>query len=411
MRVKRYVVDQLPEAVAQIRTELGADAVILESRSISVGGFMGMFRKKKIEVTAAVEESTVTKEVGNKSPAVDVNQLLEQILKSSARTAAAPAPTAQAEPASPADKSALDVPKQAADRMASDKLIMEELKEMRQQMTKLSQLQVSQNSFSDAMLALRRRLLDQEVELEWIEKLTSELEEQYNSELGKLSTSELWRAAADIMESWLANYSQNNINPEAAVVHFVGPTGVGKTTTIAKLAAEYKIKRNKQVGFITSDTYRIAAVDQLRTYATILDIPLEIVFSQGDLNKAHQNLSQCDVIFMDTAGRNYRSELHVSEVNSLFQSSRPSETILVLSLTGKTKDMCIIAERFTKYGIAKVLFTKLDETTVYGAILNLILKYGLAPTFVASGQTVPDDIEQFDRSSYIQLLLGAADDE
>lgn len=407
MRVKRYVVDQLPEAVALIRSELGKDAVILESRPVAVGGFMGLFRKKKIEVTAAVEENPAASETVSKPSAADVNQILEQILKSSSRMAAPPPEPAPAVKENPINPAQMPV----ADRSISDKQILEELQEMRQQMMKLSKQQAGHSAFSDAVLALRQRLLDQEVELEWIERLTNELLDQYDAELNKLSPDELWRAAADRLEEWLASFGPNQIHPEAAVVHFVGPTGVGKTTTIAKLAAEYKIKNNKRVGFITSDTYRIAAVDQLRTYATILDIPLEIVFSQGDLHKAYDDLSQCDIILMDTAGRNYQSELHVSEVNSLFQSSRPSETILVLSLTGKTKDMEIITERFTKYGITKALFTKLDETTVYGAILNLTLKYNLIPTFVAGGQTVPDDIERFDRASYIQLLLGEVSDE
>ena len=189
MRVKRYVVDQLPEAVALIRSELGKDAVILESRPIAVGGFMGMFRKKKIEVTAAVEESTVPKVTGSKAPEVDVNQILEQILKTSARSTADSAESVQVKPAPSVHQPAMETTIQPADRLISDKLIFEELKEMRQQMMKLSQQQASQSPLSDALLSLRRRLLDQEVDLEWIEKLTNELEDKYQSDLSKLTSS------------------------------------------------------------------------------------------------------------------------------------------------------------------------------------------------------------------------------
>jgi flagellar biosynthesis protein FlhF len=111
---------------------------------------------------------------------------------------------------------------------------------------------------------------------------------------------------------------------------------------------------------------------------------------------------------MDTAGRNFRSELHVSEVHSLLQTSEDSETVLVLSLTGKTKDMAAVADHFSKFGVRKVLFTKLDETSVYGAIFNLIMNFGMYPTYWASGQTVPDDISRFQIGTYIQHLLGSS---
>ena len=114
---------------------------------------------------------------------------------------------------------------------------------------------------------------------------------------------------------------------------------------------------------------------------------------------------------MDTAGRNFRNELYVSEVNSLLQSGNESETYLVLSLTGKFSDMSAVAEQFAVYGVERVLFTKQDETNAYGAILNLALEKGLKPTYVAYGQTVPDDIAPFRSDSYVLQLLGAADNE
>ena len=109
---------------------------------------------------------------------------------------------------------------------------------------------------------------------------------------------------------------------------------------------------------------------------------------------------------MDTAGRNYRSELHVSEVNSILNTQEDGTVFLVMSLTGRTSDMRIIAERFIPYGIRQVIFTKLDETTVYGTILNLMLEYGLQAAYVTSGQTVPDDISNFSAEAYVAMLLG-----
>ncbi|MFD2503425.1 DEAD/DEAH box helicase family protein [Paenibacillus septentrionalis] len=209
------------------------------------------------------------------------------------------------------------------------------------------------------------------------------------------------------MLEWLTPYQHGVVSANTHTVQFVGPTGVGKTTTIAKLAANFSIKEGKKLGLITADTYRIAAVEQLlRTYANILNIPLEVVFSPLELERALTSLEHTELILMDTAGRNFKSDLHVSEVNSLLPQQEQSESVLVLSLTSRTADMRIIAEKFSKYGIRKVVFTKLDETSVYGAIFNMVLMFGLTPLFITSGQNVPDDISPFHTEKYIELLLG-----
>lgn len=401
MRVKRYVVNALPEAVTMIRTELGKDAVILDTKEIKVGGFMGMFRKRKMEVIAAVESGTAKPaETAHRKPAPDVSAVLEQILQTAGRTSPASA-TAVMEPPAPVPR----VP-QIDPRAERDQFIINEIRELREHMVKLSRNRQEIQAMSPAMLALKERLVEQELDGELIERLMAAVQAEQDQAGKELDSAETWRLATRMLEEWLEPFSNAEIHPETRVVHFVGPTGVGKTTTIAKLAAEQSIKRGKKVGFITSDTYRIAAVDQLRTYANILNVPLEVVFSPMDLPKAYKGLEERELILMDTAGRNFRSELHVSEVNSLLQTAEPNETILVLSLTGKTTDMAAIVDRFTKYGIRKVLFTKLDETEVYGAIINLVLKFELLPTHLASGQNVPDDIMPFRSREYIAKLLG-----
>ncbi|REK76525.1 flagellar biosynthesis protein FlhF [Paenibacillus paeoniae] len=405
MRVKRYVVNALPEAVSMIRTDLGKDAVILDTKEIKVGGFMGMFRKKRMEVIAAIEsDASKQVELPQRKPSPEVNAVVEQILQTAQRAGAA---AAVMEPPSPPQPAPLVSEK----RMEREQFIINEIRDLREYMVKLSRQQSDLHSLSEPLIALKERLQEQELESEWSDKLIEALQESEKNAGRVYDRLEVWNESKRILVEWLRPYSNAEINREARVVHFVGPTGVGKTTTIAKLAAEQTIKRGRNVGFITSDTYRIAAVDQLRTYANILNVPLEVVFSPMDLPKAYKALSERDLILMDTAGRNFRSELHVSEVISLLQSNEPNETVLVLSLTGKTTDMAIIAERFSKYGIQKVLFTKLDETTVYGAIMNLVLTHGLNPTHLASGQNVPDDIERFKAGKYVDLLLGDAEHE
>ncbi|MFD0959498.1 flagellar biosynthesis protein FlhF [Paenibacillus chungangensis] len=419
MRMKRYIVNALPEAVAMIRTDLGHDAVILETKAIHVGGFMGMFRKKKMEVIAAVEGGSGKAPAKSKQvPAQDVGAALQQLLQQSSKgaTVASSPPNTSETTIAPAAHTGSQSSESFPARKASlkeekEQFIIDEIRELREYMKKLSKGGAFANTHTESIVALQERLLDQEVEQRWIDELTESLlqEEQLRGE--SLSHREVWALAYDWFSSRLKPYSDEGIRKDTRVIQFVGPTGVGKTTTIAKLAAEQSIKHGRKIGFITSDTYRIAAVDQLRTYANILDAPMEVAFSPADLTKAYKALADRDLILMDTAGRNYRSELHVSEVNSLLYNSEQSETVLVLSMTGKSKDMALLADRFKKYGIRKVIFTKCDETVVYGAIFNLVMEYQLLPTHIASGQTVPDDIAPFRSQNYIEMLLGAADHE
>lgn len=467
MRVKKYVVDAMSDAVPLIKSELGKDAVILESREIKVGGFMGMFRKRKLEVMAAVEPNSAKPETKPKPSNsalddIDVDQVIEQILKASKKTkpqdnenpSAPPAalatnisskaiPSATDGAASfasrlyntgstvtnPVDEGGEEVgrvvanhleskvptPKATAAKEASntsndmtptEQFIVNELKSLRLEMVRLSQKDNEDREPSEAIIALKSRLQEQELDEQWIDLLFEELL-QLEEEAGvALDTNQVWHLTKEKLKEWLFPYQKSTLAPTSQLVQFVGPTGVGKTTTIAKLAANYSIKEGKKLGLITADTYRIAAVEQLRTYANILNLPLEVVFSPLELERAITALEHTELIFMDTAGRNYSSDLHVSEVNSLLPRNEQSESVLVLSLTGRTADMRIIAEKFSKYGVRKVVFTKLDETQVYGSIFNMVMQYGLMPLFITSGQNVPDDIAPFELNKYIELLLG-----
>ncbi|MCM3625932.1 flagellar biosynthesis protein FlhF [Paenibacillus glycanilyticus] len=413
MRVKRYVVNALPEALPMIRSELGKDAVILNTKEVRIGGFMGMFRKKKMEVIAAIETGAAAPAAATqpKKAAADVQRVVHAIQESKRQAAATatavlepPAPVVQTPPPSVPIAS----PSQSINRINED--LLEEIRFIKQSLKQLS-MHKPEETRPLAIQALYGRLVQQEVEPVLIDRLIDALNEKLAVRQEVINATDTWSIARELLLDWLAPYSNQSINESARIVHFVGPTGVGKTTTIAKLAAGQSIKFGRQVGFITSDTYRIAAVDQLRTYANILNVPMEVVFSPMDLPKAFKQLEDRELIYMDTAGRNFRNELHVSEVNSLLQSSEQSETVLVLSLTGKTKDMMAVADNFVKYGVRKVLFTKLDETSVYGSILNLALQHELEPVFIASGQTVPDDIGPFHAERYIDALLGAPADE
>jgi flagellar biosynthesis protein FlhF len=190
------------------------------------------------------------------------------------------------------------------------------------------------------------------------------------------------------------------------LVALVGPTGVGKTTTIAKLAANYRLREKKRVGLITVDTYRIAAVDQLRTYADIIDLPMQVVSSPREMQQAITQLNGLDLILMDTAGRSPRDEIKIQELKSLLSEAKADEVHLVLSTAASAKSLTKTAERFSEVGTTTLTLTKLDETTELGNILALLRQCQLPLSYLTNGQNVPDDIEPADANRLARQILG-----
>lgn len=460
MRVKRYVVDSMPDALQRIRVDLGKDAVILNTKEVRSGGFLGMFGKKKIEVIAAIDANAAAadstkkdlnsalKQVSEVAAAMNRKQsvaVLEQpmpyvpdVMKQNDHEQPIVPPPLQRVPrpamqppahgarsaaaAAPSGTQALEIQAPAKERIpsreqpgtslrADNDELMQEIRSMKAMMSKLAAAggAIAEPQADPMLEKLENRLREQELAEDIVKAVLDYVKEQAESDGQPLSSSVVKRSAKEALLSFLPDSEASRLSPQTKLAHFVGPTGVGKTTTIAKMAAEQVIKHKRKVGFITSDTYRIAAVEQLKTYATILNIPLEVVSSPLDLRKAYERLKDCELILMDTAGRNYRNELYVSELNALLQQSGQTETFLVLGLTSKYRDMQQIASNFTKYGIDKVLFTKADETDAYGPVINLVRDFPLKLSYLTNGQNVPEDIAAADGGKIADLILG--DDE
>lgn len=418
MRVKRYVVDSMPDALQKIRSDLGKDAVILNTKEVRSGGFLGLFGKKKIEViaatdsgqppapTAAIGTTTALKQpvppIGAGASASFVSHIQDAIARGNSVAASAAVATAE-EPIVP------PIAQPAIRSRIKEDVLLEEIRQMKEMVAKLSAGTQEGFTYPEPIRKFERLLLDHEVAPEVVERLLQSASEQFESEFSPRTDEYAYQSVKKQLKDLLRTSSKKGIESDTRIAHFVGPTGVGKTTTIAKLAAEQVLKLNRKVGFITSDTYRIAAVEQLKTYATILNVPLEVVFSPQELLRAFQQLQHCDVIFMDTAGRNFRNQMYVSELNSLLQSKGKSETFLVLSLTSKYKDMKAITENFAKFKLDKVLFTKMDETYSYGAIINLLHDFPLQLSYITNGQNVPEDIMETNEDKLIDLLLEERD--
>jgi flagellar biosynthesis protein FlhF len=191
------------------------------------------------------------------------------------------------------------------------------------------------------------------------------------------------------------------------VALFVGPTGVGKTTTLAKIAANYAINQNLRVGMITADTYRIAAVQQLKTYAEILGIPVAVVYAPGELKKAIEGFADKDLVLIDTAGRSHRSRAQFDELRALVTEAGADEVFLVLSSTTSIRNNREIINNYGFLNEFKLIFTKADETQTLGAVLNARLMTGKKLSYVTIGQSVPDDIEVASVDKIARNLIGS----
>ncbi|MBL4952961.1 flagellar biosynthesis protein FlhF [Neobacillus sp. OS1-32] len=200
---------------------------------------------------------------------------------------------------------------------------------------------------------------------------------------------------------------KSNVLPEdVRLINIIGPTGVGKTTTIAKLATEQILKQKRQVAMITTDVYRIAAVEQLKTYAGILNVPIEVARSREELDQVLMKLKHFDLIYMDTTGRNFKDEKNRESINEFLHHPLISDNYLALSLTTKYEDLQYLLNEFLESPVNKLILTKLDETSSYGSILNIAYHYPYEITYLTNGQSVPEDITTIDPAMLANSLVG-----
>lgn len=258
---------------------------------------------------------------------------------------------------------------------------------------------------------LYRTLLENEVNEKYVNQIMDEAEKILRS------GSSVDYILSSVYQKMILKFGQPSVidlnGKKPKVIFFIGPTGVGKTTTIAKIASRYKVEKEKKVAFLTADTYRIAATEQLRVYANILDAPMNIIYSAEELNAAVERAADCDLVFVDTAGFSHRSSSQCDDMKKLIQGldeSYDKEVYLVVSATTKYRDLLEIADIYKEIADYKLIFTKLDETTTYGNILNLRLYSEARLAYMTTGQNVPDDLEEFDTQKIVKQLLGGRAD-
>ena len=403
MRIKRYEAPTIQEALMKVKKDLGPEAVILYTKTFRKGGVLGLFGRPMAEITAGV----------------DLN-LLDDVAKRKAAPATAPTMAAPSEkpetvvlkssatavlpPPSPASQGSLDPAR------AKVKALQRELNEMKTSSlaTVLRDLSpAADNSvlLSEGFSKVKKKMAKQEVEDFLVQRIIKGMiEEKIDPEQKEEVFRWLQRFVAQAVKiappSAAANYQK--------VVAFVGPTGVGKTTTLAKLAARYSLMERRKVALVTADTYRIAATEQLKTYGRIMGIPVEVADSAEDIPGILAKYKSMDLVLVDTAGRSPSNEEQLNELKVFVAKSQPDEIHLVLSATTKYHDMIRIIERFgSAVPLNRMIFTKLDETRFYGAFLNLMNNFQIPLSFYATGQNVPDDLEVPEAQSLSERIARA----
>lgn len=379
MKVKKFMAASMPDAMKQIRMELGKDAVILNSRVVYTGGVLGFFKKRNIEVMAAL----------------DANQESEQ--KPSVK------PAAVQDHSDDYKGNAEDA--QFSSLKTSDELIRE-ISSLKQMMSSLASSNQAIPVHPEAIRKAQFILDEQEIDKSIQDHVLQALLEKWYLRGANAKDSEIEAWLHEELIKQIEDIPFEGISFSKKYINVAGPTGVGKTTTLAKMAAECVIKHRKKAAFITADTYRIAAIDQLKTYASILNMPLEVCYTIEDFRQAADKLKEFDVVLIDTAGRNFRNKQYVEDLKNVIDFENEMETFLVLSLTSKQKDMEEIYNQFSIIDIDKLIFTKADETSTYGSMYNIIHKYKKGAAYITNGQDVPDDILMAGPEAIVKQLMG-----
>lgn len=472
MGIRTYRARSMADAIDAVQRELGRDAIILHTRNYKVGGLFGIGGRPVVEVTASPASVVRDRQRGQNartpaqrpsqprpsSPARTPQQprpdaggsnerldptsaerrreILERYtqLAASAAPASSPEPAASVKPerqpepvATPSVPASVATdeapPSRSAERMrvrssgntgARGSLgVEDELRSLRNMLGRLMHTQqagpVSASALGEALSEAYVRMVEAEVDRDLADEVVSRVRSELTRE--ELCDSSLvgpavQGALAEMVR--VATPGRGRTEEGPLTIALVGPTGVGKTTTIAKLAAAYKLRRGQRVGLITTDTFRIAAVEQLRTYASIISVPLRVVMSPAEMASACRAMSDCDVVLIDTAGRSPRDGQRVDELSEYLEAARPHETHLVLSATAGAGALRSAASGFARANPDRVLFTKLDEAEGVGMVISMVHALGLPLSFVTTGQEVPDHIEPGRADRLARLVLAGA---
>ena len=383
MIIKKFEAETETQAILKAREELGEKAIVMNIKTTKPKGLFSFLRKTVVEVTAAIDEN------GQNSSTATID--LEQ-LKVALNEEKAP--------------SAIEEKLNSLTQLISTQISSNQEKEEKKKETKKVVKEKKEDFWDKSLQLIYEQLVRNEVEPVYAKQIIYEVTKKGDKDiqLDNILSAVYQRIVLNLGE--METIQLQGKKPK--LVFFIGPTGVGKTTTLAKIASKHKLENNAKIAMITADTYRIAAVEQLKIYANILSVPVEVIYEVNELKDTIEKFSQYDLILVDTAGRSHKNLEQCQDVKDLISSisEYEKEVYLVLSATTKYKDMQKIVDTYSDISDCRLIFTKLDETSAYGNILNMKLKTELSLSYATYGQDVPDDISIMDPQMIAKQLLG-----
>ena len=382
MLVKRYHANDMQQAMDTVIRELGSDAVILNSRKVRKKGIKNLFRKPVLEVMVAYDPANVpaVKKLGlltGGTPITVDKTNKEQKYRSASLNGE--------------HMERLDKRIDSIDEMLSD--FIEKFSFVKREVT---------YDYPDEVQELLVRMIENQVREELAHSLAKQTEQMLRKQPGT--------NAAEVLEHLLLE-QLGRAGPilhkkfTQKVILILGPTGVGKTTTIVKLAADFSVKQKKKVGIINTDTFRIGAQEQLQTYADILGVPLQVVYWADELENALENMSDRDIIFVDTAGKRPGDEQHKEDLLEIVRILRPEDILLCLAATTGFASIKEMVDTYGFVGDYRIMITKTDETKFRGPLLNISWYTQKPLAYITTGQNVPDDIEVVDVESIAKQIV------
>ncbi|GEB75915.1 hypothetical protein SINU_04460 [Sporolactobacillus inulinus CASD] len=366
MKMKKIIAPTMAQAIEKVKQELGDDAVIFHTKKVTDGKLFNLFKKEHVEVFVASDSDTEAS-FNKRSYKTEVKTKESKSLNQGAVL-------------KPMPYKRLD---EKVDRLFSVPQWLKSIQDL---------------------------LLNQGVQWPHAEQLLQGLVKKWYQSDERMSGDEAKQVLYDELLQRLNAEQIHTAHLNGKYMMLVGPTGVGKTTTLAKLASRAVLEEGKKVAFITADTYRIAAVDQLKMYADILEAPMETAYTEQDFNELLQRFSKYDHVFIDTAGRNFQNSGYIAELLQFLKAEQQINMYLVLAATAKFEDLNRVINQFESLHVSQLIVTKVDETATYGTLISILLQHPrLNIAYMTNGQEVPDDLQKAHVGNLINHLLGGSD--
>lgn len=417
MIIKKFQANSDTEAIMLAEAELGKDAVIMNVKTIKPKGIFSLFRKTKVEVTAAVDEVNDKQRINETNNKQDnktstkINAKIDEKLHPERNKESDDAKELEEKLNNLAMLLEQQIETQKNEKKSQDKKVEKAVnKAQATKETKKDENAEKVSLKSKSIDLIIDQLTNNEVSYKYAKQIMDEI-----TGTGSIRTLDDMLACVyqkiilKLGQTKAISMDKNDKKPK--IIFFMGPTGVGKTTTIAKLSSKLMLEEKKKIAIFTADTYRIAAVEQIKTYANILSIPVEVIYEVADVDKILPKYKDYAYILVDTAGRSHKNKEQVDDLKKLFKAFEGSkiQTYLVLSATTKYKDLMKITSLYEDISEYSLIFTKVDETDAIGNILNMKLDTGMPLSYISYGQNVPDDIEVMNPQIIAKQVLGGGE--